>query len=188
MKNLVLGTILSFTTLLMSGCGGSDDSTSPSESLGINSTPIDSISVVIMENNNSNGLGTTYEVYGLTNFDSSVNYNGFDSSMGTLLGSSDTNATFTDSTAYDYFAIVTDNNNRIYLDSVRGSNGKYYIPYTTSEVVFIGSNVDVEITSSGITYNYAGKADAKAGSIGKEITGSYFGGSLILDARGFYVE
>ena len=187
MHKVIMISLLAFTTLFFSACGGGDSgSTSSSPSQGINSTPITSISVVILDNNNTNGRGTTYSVYGLSSVTNPYDGN---YSSGTLLGSSDVNATFTSTSpiAHNYYAIVTNSNNRVYLDSVKGSNGKYYIPYTTSEVAFIGSNVDVTITSTGVSHNYGNKPDTNGTSIGKVIAGSYQGGSLILDYRGFNI-
>jgi len=188
MKKIAIVTCLTLAAVVFTACGGSSSdsaSGSSNDSLGINATPIDSISVYILDNNNTNGIGTTYEVYGLVSVPTP--YSGFNSSMGTFLGSSDTNATFTDTTAYNFYVIVTDNNNRIYLDAVRGSNDKYYIPYTTSEVAYVGNNTDVVFSPTGVTYSFANKPDTQGTSIGNDIAGSYVGGSVVLDARGFNI-
>lgn len=167
--------LVSALAIGLAGCGGGGDGDGDGE-VALNSSRLTSITVYLSsEAPPQEGLGSTYSVWG-------VNEDGVDDDV--LIGTSDASGT-TFSGDYDAYAIVTDEMNNIHLDAVKGSNGKYYVDFTTPELELTTGNTDVIATPTQLSYEFGNAPDNKGTSVGINLDGKYEGGFVLLNRRGF---
>ena len=125
-----------------------------------------SLSGILDKSTDNSFLGSTYEVYGGSNYISEMaGYNPAEFGY-ILIGSNTTTAIFQGS--YNFYCIVTQPGNITYVDAVQGSNGIFYGTSTT------GNTIDYE--------NVDGEPDDNAAAIGGEFDG--IGGYILIDASG----